>query len=94
MPRKSLASKFLVHIANDLDKDRYLVVYDFQVRGGGIPPRFYKNLAEIVEKTGRVLRVQKSVVECRGFKTAEAVAFLAQHYGARVVVYKVFKRIR
>ena len=92
MARKKLVEK-LVKETGYGGKGTFLVVYDFKVKGGGIPPRLYQNL-KYLEDRGVVKRVQKSVLECRGLKTVQVVARLLQHYNAEYIVYKVAYRVK
>lgn len=89
MGRRSVLERVLVEGADD--GGYYIVVYDFEVGGGGkIPTRFYRNLSRLEERfVGRIYRVQKSVYVCRGKNVAVTVSRLVRHYGGRAFVFRL-----
>ncbi|MCD6368175.1 MAG: hypothetical protein J7L38_00060 [Thermoproteales archaeon] len=89
MPRKKVIDKIIREVKYTDEDDLYLVVYDFKVGGGRIPPRFYKNLDEFISRGARITRVQKSVLLCRGEQSARVIAKLAEYYGAEVHVFRI-----
>jgi len=89
MGRKSLAERILKELKERATEGLWLVVYDFEHK---VPKEFYYNLHRLMNSCRGGIFVQRSVIECRDERLAEAIRRLAKHYGAKVKVYKVIEK--
>ncbi len=84
MGRTSIAQSILDEITGTNDEETmFIVAYDFKKINPST--RFYENLHRIAEKTSSGL-VQYSVFMTGNRKSVNAVAKLAEHYGAEAIV--------
>ena len=73
------------------EKGSFLVVYDFSGRKN--PKEFYNQIFELVKMGYKVMRIQKSVYLVEGLEAATYLAWLGEHYGADVRIFKVEKEV-
>jgi hypothetical protein len=85
LSQTSLAQKILDEYASTDEESTWIIVYDFRDRKPC--PRFWVNLRRLKE-LAECRSIQYSVVVAGNRRTAAAVAKLASHYGADVVVFR------
>ena len=85
MNQISLAQRILDEESSTDEEGTWIIVYDFKDLKPS--PRFWVNLQRLKELTS-CRSVQYSVVVAKKWEAAAAVARLASHYGADVVVFK------
>jgi len=85
LSQTSLAQQILDEDASAEEEGTWIVVYDF--RDFKPCPRFWVNLRRLKELAD-CRSIQYSVVVAGNRRTAFAVAKLASHYGADVVVFR------
>jgi hypothetical protein len=85
LSQTSLAKQILDKEASPDEEGTWIVVYDF--RDLKPCPRFWVNLRRLKELAD-CRSIQYSVVVAGNLRTASAVAKLASHYGADVVVFR------
>jgi len=84
--KKTIASRILTSLEGEPDeRGNFLVFYDFT---GKASLYFYKNLQIIQAELKDGKRIQKSVIECKRLRTVRAIAQLAKHYKAQVLLYR------
>lgn len=90
MTRKSIAQKILEELESLQDEETpHILIYGFNPKEGKIHIAFYDNVKRIFNALEDGLILQRGVIKCDRYKTAQALKMLAEHYGAKVLLFKV-----
>lgn len=80
-----MTEKILKDVEDVEEEGSFLVLYAFKRRA---VVHFYKNMKRVFSLLEDGSLIQKSVVKCRLLKTAQAVKGLAEHFGAKALIFR------